>query len=291
MKNQKNKNLGIEQKVMHKIRSGKIKLRSKYIFLAQKMGLNSALGLTIILAILFCNLVFFYLKTTDNLMYLSFGKNGILAFLESFPYLLTVMIIIFWLGAGYLATKTDWSYSKSFKCVILLLLILILLSGSILASTQFSQKIEEQAFLHQGPGLFFKPFLSRGVKEREWGLVGEISEINKEYLIVNSPQGNQYLNIKEIPSLDFKLQEGQLIIAVGKRKGDIFIAQKIRLIKNDDCPMINRGIHFYPQRNSEFSPNLENHFSRPRREVQECLRKCSQSQGFSQSCFEHCRPK
>lgn len=291
MKNQKNKNLEIEQKIMKRIRSGQIKLRSKYIFLAQKMGLNSALTLTVILAVLFCNLIFFYLKSTDSLIYLSFGKNGIFAFLESFPYLLTIMIIVFWMFAGYLVTKTEWSYKKSFKCVILGLLIFILLTGGILASTNFSQKIEEQAFLHQGPGAFFRPFLARGVQERSRGLVGEINEVNENYLIVNGPQGNQYLSIEELASpLSFNPQKGQLIIAIGERREDIFITQRMRLMGNNDCPMIKRGIRFYPHKNSNFLDSKD-HFSRPQKATQECLKECVQNQGFGQSCFERCRPQ
>ena len=48
----------LENKIMSKIKSGKIKLRSRYVFAAQKLGLGGALVLTILLAILFFSLVF-----------------------------------------------------------------------------------------------------------------------------------------------------------------------------------------------------------------------------------------
>ena len=245
--NQNNNTKELEKKIMSGIKSGKIKLRSKYIFWAKKLGLNSVLSLSIILAILFFNLVLFYMKSTDNLGYLSFGKNGLLAFLESFPYSLIIVFALFLLIAGYLITKTDWSYKKEFKYIALILVIIILLAGSILASTNLSENIERQVFLNKGTGLFFKPFFKRGLNLRDSGLVGEIYEIGKNYLIIDTPKGKQYLDLSQLrhKPLPFKPEEGQLIIAIGARKDDIFTAYKIRLTKKNECPMIKRGIHIF----------------------------------------------
>jgi hypothetical protein len=90
----------LENSIMGKIKSGQVKLKSKYIFWAEKLGLGTAFALTVILSILFFNLILFYLKETDNLKYLSFGKFGIFAFLESFPYLLVVVFIVLIVLAG-----------------------------------------------------------------------------------------------------------------------------------------------------------------------------------------------
>jgi len=245
--NRSNNPMRLEKRVMSEIKSGKIKLRSKYIFWAKKLGLNSALSLSIVLAILFFNLVLFYMKSTDNLGYLSFGKNGLLAFLESFPYSLVIAFALFLLVAGYLITKTDWSYKKQFKYIALTLVIIVLFAGSILASTNFSQNIEKQAFINKGAGLFFKPFLKRGMDLRNSGLVGEIDEIGESYLIIDTPKGKQYLDLSQLKHklVLFEPKEGQSIIAIGERKDDIFIAYKIRLTGKNECPMIKRGIHIF----------------------------------------------
>ena len=101
-----NKNHNLEDKVMESIKGGNVKLRSRYLFLAEKLGLGSALVLTILLAVLFFSLVLFYLQATDNLWYLSFGSRGIYAFLESFPYFLVVALVI-------LILLSDWILKKS----------------------------------------------------------------------------------------------------------------------------------------------------------------------------------
>ena len=74
------------------------------------MGLGSALLLSALIAVFFINLVLFYAKSTDNLEYLSFGFQGALAFLESFPYLWMLLGILFIFIACYLIKKYDISY-------------------------------------------------------------------------------------------------------------------------------------------------------------------------------------
>ncbi len=290
--NRSNNPMKLEKRVMSEIKSGRIKLRSKYIFWAKKLGLNSALSLSIVLAILFFNLVLFYMKSTDNLGYLSFGKNGLLAFLESFPYLLVIVFLFFLLITGYLITKTDWSYKKPFKYIALTLLIIVLLVGSALASTNLSQRIEEQAFINKGPGLFFKPFLRSGMGLRNSGLVGEIDEIGKNYLIIDTPKGKQYLDLSQLQTelILSEIEKGQLVVAIGERKDDIFVVNEIRLKGGNGFSMIRRGIHIYPERNPRFLHMPKNHFFRPNEEVKECLDDCIEDNGFDQSCFEKCRP-
>ena len=293
MNNQRNNDsMKLEKKIMSGIKSGRIKLRSKYIFWAQKLGRNSAISLSTILAVLFFNLVLFYMKTTDNLGYLAFGKNGFLAFLESFPYLLVIGFVLFLLVAGYLITRTNWSYKKQFKYIILVLVGIVLITGGILASTDFSQSIEEQAFINRGPGLFFKPFLRRGMGMRDNGSVGEIDEIGRNYLIINTPQGKQYLDLSQFePKQNFsEFKKGQLVIAIGKRKNDIFVVDEIRSIEKNKFLMIKRGIHVYPEQNPKFLHPSQNHFFHPNEEVKKCLDDCIEDSGFNQSCFEKCRP-
>jgi len=292
MNNQKNNNfMKLEKKIMSEIKSGQIKLRSKYVFWAKKLGLSSALSLSIVLAILFFNLILFYMKATDNLSYLSFGKNGFLAFLESFPYLLVIVFLFFLLITGYLITKTDWSYKRPFKYIALTLLIIVLLVGGALASTNFSQRIEEQAFANRGTGLFFKPFLKRGMGVRNSGLTGEIDEVGEDYLIINTPRGKQYLDLSYIkvePNLS-KFKKGQWVIAIGERKDDIFVIKEIRLTENNECPMIKRGLHVYPDQSLDFLRLQKNHFSQPNERIKKCLYDCIETDGFNQLCFEKCR--
>ena len=136
----------IENEVMNKISSGKLQLRSKYIFLAEKLGIGSAFTLTILLAVLCFNLALFYLRASDNMAYLSFGSQGFLTFLESFPYLLVVALIILVFCAGWLIKKSDLSYKKPFGYFAVGLICFVVIGGIILTYTTVAGKIGQENF-------------------------------------------------------------------------------------------------------------------------------------------------
>lgn len=241
MENNKEK---LEEGIMSRIRNGKVKLRSRYIFLAEKLGFESAFALSMILSILFANLFFFYLKATDNLEYLSFGSDGIYAFLESFPYFLIITFILFILIAGYLLTKADFSYKKPFKYFAASLLAFVLVSSGVLAYTDIPEKLEEKAFGDEPVGAILKPFLKRGIESRNSGVTGEISDIDESYIILATPHGIQKVSLENIsPETMNMLKKDSFIIAVGERKGDVFIVKRIRVVVDEQrMPMIKRRI-------------------------------------------------
>ena len=53
-----NKKVNLEARIMKKIKDDKISFRSKYVFLAQKLGLGGGFALSLVLAILFLNSIF-----------------------------------------------------------------------------------------------------------------------------------------------------------------------------------------------------------------------------------------
>jgi len=286
----------LENGVMSKIKSGKVKLRSRYIFLAEKLGLGSAFILSFVLAALFFNLFFFYLKTTDNLGYLSFGSEGICAFLESFPYLLTVSFILFIFLAGYLLSKTDYSYKKPFKYFAISLIFAVIIAGGILAYTNVSEKIEEQAFSDLPPGYIFKPFLKRGIESRGGGIAGKISKVGKNYLIIETPFGAQNVDIKSLePRAVEKFAKDQFIMAIGERSGDVFVARAARIVDEERLPMIKRGIHRRSKRDiNDFDPMpmlispMPKEPLRYNEEVKKCMDDCVKTGDFPGKCFEGC---
>jgi len=238
----------IEKKVMSEIVSGKVKLRSKYIFLAEKLGLRSAIILSVLLAILFFNLALFYLKESDNLGYLSFGSRGLFAFLESFPYVLVISFIIIIFVAGYMIKKSGTVYKRPFGYVALGLIGFVIFGGMILAFTDVADRIEQRTF-GPGPGFFFRPFLGPGLDERQRGIVGRVIEIGDRYIVIQTPRDTQRVDVAslEVPFQGY-LAPGTFVIAIGERKGDLFEARDIRVIDDQEQRIIRRGVnrHFGP---------------------------------------------
>ncbi len=224
----RDKGIDLEAKVMKRIKDEKISFRSKYVFLAKKLGLGGGFILSLVLAILFFNLTFFTMKVSGNLEFLSFGRMGILAFLESFPYHWILIGLLFFLVSSTILSRYDISYKKPFKAILLVLIVLILIAGIALAISGLNEAIEER--LSQGK----TPFLQSFYRRRElWknGLVGEVIEIRSSGLIVETGGGKRVLiqfteNILLPMGSDFKI--GDLIRTVGKWDGEDFHAYVMR---------------------------------------------------------------
>jgi len=233
----------LEKKVMEEIKSGRVKLRSRYVFLAEKLGLGSALVLSVILAVLFFNLVLFYLKASGGLGYLSFGSIGVFAFLESFPYFLVITFIIFIVLAAVLIKKSELIYKKPFGYVAMGLILLIFFSGGILTFTNVAQRIENASYRRHPAGAFFRPFLHRDLGGEQRGIMGRVVEVGTDYITVETPFGIKKMDIQNARfPMHESFRPGIFIKAVGDNNDDFFKARDIRPIKEDEAMMIRRGV-------------------------------------------------
>lgn len=245
----------IQNEVMGQIKSGKVQLRSKYVFLAEKLGLGSAFVLTVLLAVLFFNLALFYLRASDNIAYLSFGSQGFLAFLESFPYLLVIVLVLLVFAAGWLIKKSELSYKKPFGYLALGLVGLVVIGGIVLAFTNVAETIEQQTFESEVGGFLFKPFLMHALEARHRGVVGRIVEIGNGYLTIQTPRALEKIILTADSILPTQpLSEGSFVMAVGSHDDGNFTATKLQLINPEEMPMIRRGVH---RRFGQFQPRLE----------------------------------
>lgn len=236
-----NKPQSIEDKIMADIESGKVKLRSKYIFLAEKFGLSSVVVLSILLAILFCNLALFYLRSTDNLVYLSFGKRGIYAFLESFPYLLVIGLIISIFAAGALIKKSGWFYKKPYTYTALSLLGGVIMIGAALSYTRVAEFIETQCYYNNMVTPVVSVFLHRNLGERSTGISGRVIEAKPDSLRLQTPREIRTVIFAFPPVVRF--QPGVFVVAVGEWEGGAFRAYQIRIIDEEELPVIQRNIN------------------------------------------------
>lgn len=282
----------LENSIMERIKTGQVKLRSKYIFIAEKIGLGTALALSTILAILFFNLILFYMKETDNLKYLSFGRFGIFAFLETFPYALVIGFILLIVLSGYLLTKGDDSYKKPFGYTAIGLIVIIMIFGGILTYTNIAKAIEWEAHMdHQSIGMIFRPLINTGPDMRSRGISGMVFEAGGNYLILKTPAGLRNVNLEEIGANDLpQIEKDQFVIAVGNNEGNDFIAQKIRIINRDEVPSIERGINFRftMPLNEENIRSLPTDIMRFNEGDKDCIIDCFDSGLPPKECFDKC---
>ena len=180
----RDKGIDIEAKVMKRIKDEKISFRSKYVFLAKKLGLGGGFILSLVLAVLFFNLTFFTMKVSGNLEFLSFGRMGILAFLESFPYHWILIGLLFFLVSSTILSRYDISYKKPFKAILAVLFGIVFVLGILLAVSGTNEVIEEKVVPGRTPILCF--LYKRMKVACNNGLVGEVIQIRSDGIVVET---------------------------------------------------------------------------------------------------------
>lgn len=281
----KNK-INIEDRVMSEIKSGRIKLRSKYIFLAEKLGIGSAFTLSVLLGILFFTLALFYLRASDNLRYLSFGSRGAFAFLQSFPYALVLAFITAIFIAALIIKKSGALYRTPFSRIALIMVGCVLVIGTALAFTNIAEHIEHRAFDAKHPeGMFFRPLFGAGFSRHESGLSGKIVGIDGKYIEAQTPFEVVKIDLSKLDEMPKgEIKPDAFIVAIGERKGDVFEPISIQVLAGDDMPMIKRGVNrrfgelpmpgLTPQNGSNTVPF--------------CLTQCAQTGGDAIFCEKSC---
>lgn len=240
----------LEGKIMKDIKSGKVALRSKFVFLLEKIGVGGAIALFSLMAALFFSLAFFYMNETDHLEYLSFGSRGIYAFLESFPYLLIISFIFIMAVAGLILKKSGFLYKKRFGWLALGLLGLIIILGTGLAFTSLAEKLERHTFENRPGANLMHPFLDQGIGKRGHGIAGKISDIDGMNITIYTPRGSEMIDVSKVADNKvLGLEIENFIAAVGAREAEIFKAIDLRIVDEKRMPMQRRGIERCLRRN------------------------------------------
>jgi len=130
-----------KKKVIEKIESGEVKIKSRWFFLARKLGLQSGLALSVILLIIIVNAFFYYIKTNNLLSELHYGPSLWQEVLHFFPYDLVLIGVILILIINFLVRKFEFHYWKPFIIMFLLSALLIIILASILLVFDFNERI------------------------------------------------------------------------------------------------------------------------------------------------------
>lgn len=114
----------ITNKVMEKIRSGEVKMRSRWLFVLGSVALIIGVSASAILAAFFVSLTSFSLRTHGPM-----GSHRLQEILASFPWW-APLLAIGGLGLGiWLLRKFDFSYKRGFYLVVIVLLVATILAG------------------------------------------------------------------------------------------------------------------------------------------------------------------
>jgi hypothetical protein len=221
----------------------------------------------------------FYLRASDNLFYLSFGSLGFFAFLESFPYLLVVILIVLILLTGLIIKKSGIAYQKPFSYLALGLLAFILLAGIALSLTDVAERLQRSSMDFRPMDRMFRPLGGNGPYEGNRGVAGRITEVGSGYILIQTPR--QILRLQLPVGLPSDFAVGEFVVAVGQKTPEGFTVQKMRQVDETEMPMIRDNVH------RRFGP-LDNESMETGRVRKSCLDNCFDLKMSPEGCNDKC---
>jgi len=211
----------IKEKIMEDIKNKRIRMKSPFIFIAQKLGLESALVTTIIAGALLVSVIFYFLKKTSVLKFLNLGASGLKIFILSLPYDFIAFFIITIILAIYLANKIKLSRGQYLRADFFAVYFFLIT----LALGLF--------FGIMGAGRFSKNWTKSNLP-RDEAVQGRIKVFSDQEVVIEDEGGNITTVFMDKPypaGLKINYVSGKVFRAIGwrdKQDDNLFHAQRIR---------------------------------------------------------------
>ena len=215
----------IKKRVMQMIKSKKVKMRSHLVFMAEKLGLESALAGAIIFGSLLISILFYFLKKTGVLKFLSLGFPGVKIFLLTLPYDYIALFIFFVILAIYFANQIELFCGNCTRTDSFAVYFFV---GSLILGIIFGVI---------GVGDFLQGWSKKNIP-RESAISGRVKTFSPKEVLVEDKEGKLIKVFIETPE-SIKInsdEEGKIFRAIGTRDRDddnLFHAQVVRCCDED----------------------------------------------------------
>ncbi|MFC1711640.1 hypothetical protein ACFLZ1_03590 [Patescibacteria group bacterium] len=224
----------IAKKVMLKIKKDNIKIHSKYLVGFMRILKLSAFVLLLSISAVFLSFIIYWLKTTQNLDFLTFGRLGVFAFVQSFPISWFLIAFFFYALSGYVIKAYDISYQKPYKLLLTLVLVFTGFYGSLISVTGADELIIKK-IIENSKGKLIEPYLKsiyndqHGQVEKN-GVVGEVIKVDHNTLrvCVNEHSIDVIIAKESSFSAGQKIKENDWVRVVGEKDNGSFQATKFR---------------------------------------------------------------
>lgn len=227
MKDKTNKSeANIKSRVMETIKSKKVKMRSQFIFVAEKLGLKSAMALAIILGAIFISLLLYFIEKTHLIKFLAFGYPGFKIFLLTLPYDYILLFALAIVSAIFFANKVELFCGKCERTHVFAAWFLF---GALILGVFFGAL---------GIGSFLGGWSDNKIP-RNSAIRGEVQSLYENEAIIMDEEGNLVEVFLPEKKINFHFDEDsdkKFMQAIGRRDGDypnIFHAKNVLCCDSD----------------------------------------------------------
>lgn len=241
-------NQNLSNQIMQKIQKEQVKIRSKWFFIAQKLGLESSLALLIICGVIILNAILYIMQKNNAFEFISFGIPGWQVVLNNIPFDLIIILILLIIVANITYKKFDISYHKPFYYFTIILIAVIGFIGTLLAYSGINEEIveeniqtQEQTLLNTRTKNSMQYSIKKTIPKRIYNkrvvfhpignraVIGTIVECSDNNVVILTT--NAEIVTLKLDDLKYDCQINQIVKSIGLRNNNIFKPQVIQTLK------------------------------------------------------------
>jgi len=236
----------LKKKINNTIRKKRVKMRSRFSVMAEKIGLESAAVLFTLTTILIIGLIGYVLIESGTLEFTDFGLRGFNIILIHFPYELLIIAAVLIIITGYILKSFDFSYKKNFSLIIALIIFGVVLFGLTSAAFNIPRKIHNLAQKKNIPlvSRFFEKRIGYNLKKGS-AQIGEITEIKDDYFFIKTPLNEKIKILYDRETLmpqNINLEIGQKIAVLGQLENGLVKARSIKIFSGQYWHCSNKNM-------------------------------------------------
>lgn len=232
--NQTDPKIDLSSRINDQIKNDHVKIRSKWFFIVEKLGLEGSIILLVLLSILFSSFVIYVMQRNGVFEFLEFGIKGWLVVLQNIPYELVLIALTFIIISFIVIKQFDFSYRKPFYYISGFVLFIIAAAGVSLFWTGVSDALFDKVTNTSTVKNLYGNKLTNSPKESS-AVLGKVIRTGGSVVLVKTPQGKT-VQIRFTPAIetpmDKRFQIGDTIKVLGKKAGNEFTAEIIRTLNN-----------------------------------------------------------
>ncbi len=226
--------MSIKEKVMEKITQGSVAMRPRWQFVL-KAALAVAGTLVVFVVLLYlASFILFVLRQNGMWFAPGFGFRGVFVFLRSLPWVLIFVSLIFVAIVEVLIRRYAFAFRRPLAYSMLGVLIVTVAGSFFIAETRLHRGLYERARVGGLPvaGPLYREFGMHRFRDIH---PGTIASTTNDGLIIVTPRG-ETVTVQITPQtrfpFGFDVGEGDGVVVMGEREGDVVRAFGIRGVDN-----------------------------------------------------------
>lgn len=225
----------LRDKVAAAIAGGRVKMRPRWQFVLAG-GVTLAGTVMVLLALVYlASFIVFSLRQSGAWFVPAFGWHGVGLFVGSLPWVLIGVAIIFIILLEVLVRRYSFAYRQPLLYTALGIVLVVTVGGIATARAPFHRGFLHEAERHHLP--------LAGPLYRDFGM-GHLMNVHPGVITELTPGGftmrtrrDESLTVTVTHDTEFPLgtnfHQGDMVVVVGERQGDVVVAQGVRTIDDD----------------------------------------------------------